>query len=459
MRCLGLDLGSTTVKGAVLDLGKATLSQFHSEPFPGPEDTDIHLGHEVCLDKVITATRSVLSKLIESAPDADDLFVCSQMGGLVLSDSNGKPLTDYLSWRDQRTLSDYSEGFSFLTEVEKRIGPPGLKNLGNELKAGSGSALLFWLAQKNKLPSGSGVFASSLGEWVVAHLTKAPIAMHATMAIGLLDLQRKDWGFECFEKLGLSHVNFPKLLWDISTVGTFLLGRKTIRVHPALGDQQCAIFGTNLKAGELSINASTGSQVGRINSEFCPGPYQSRFYFDNLLLDTITHIPAGRSLNAIIELLTEIPRANGVKLDAWGYIAKELNRKPYNQMTQTGGLECGLSFFPGPLGNKGHLSGITLENLSVRNWIVAALDSMAAGYRDCAERLGPVTNWNGIVLSGGLAHSLPTLRDRIGSVFGDIPMRETPGTEETLMGLLRLAQKQKGFSSGLKNRDPSGVIV
>ena len=456
MRCLGLDLGSTSIKGAVLDLGRANLSQFHSEPFPGPEPTDIPLGHEVCLNKVMAATRSVLARLIEAAPDADELYICSQMGGLVLTDSLGKPLTRYISWRDQRTLSNYSTEFSFLAKAEIQIGPKGLSSLGNELKAGSASALLFWLTQKKLLPSG--VVASSLGEWVVAQLCQAPLVMHPTMAIGWLDLPRKDWGYESFEKLGLNQVAFPRLVWDLAPVGTFHLGQRKLRLHPVLGDQQCALFGTNLKPGELSINASTGSQVSRLNSEFCPGPYQSRFYFENLMLDTITHIPAGRSLNTIVDLLTEIPRANGVSLDAWGYIAKELKRIPNTQSSRPSGLDSGLSFFPGPLGETGYLSGITLENLSVRNWVIAALDSMAGGYRICADRLGTVSGWEGLVLSGGLAHSLPTLRERIGEAFGNIAIRETRGIEETLMGLLRLAQNQSGFSSAPENQHPSGVI-
>lgn len=456
MRCIGLDLGSTTIKGAVLDLSKASLSQFHSEPFPGPEPSQISLGHEVCLEKVMAAAQSVLARLIQAAPDADDLFVCSQMGGLVLSNSRGTPLSPYFSWRDQRTLGNYSDESSFLAEAENRIGPEGLSTLGNELKAGSASALLFWLNQKGLIPSGA--VASSLGEWFVAHLTQGPLSMHPSMAIGWLDLTRKDWGHESFEKLGLSQVTFPKLLNDIAPVGSFHLGHRALRVHPALGDQQCALFGTNLRSGELSVNASTGSQVSRLKTKFTPGPYQSRFYFDDLILDTVTHIPAGRSLNAIVDLLTEIPRANGVSLDAWGYIAKVLGKAPNSVDNSSDGLACGLSFFPGPLGQNGHLSGITLENLSVRNWIVAALDSMAQGYRVCAERLGPVSLWNGMVLSGGLAHSLPTLCERIRSVFGTIPIRETPGTEETLMGLLHLAQKHLGISQTLANSHSSGAI-
>ncbi len=444
MRCLGLDLGSTTIKGAVLDLGMANLSHFHSEPFPGPNLNQLALGHEVSLEKVMAATQAVLARLIQTEPEANDLFICSQMGGLVISNSRGIPYSPYLSWRDQRSLSEFSKGSSFLAEAEKRIGQKGLSNLGNELKAGTASTLLFWLDQNGLVPKGA--VASSLGEWVVAQLANKPISMHSSMAIGWLDLANDDWGYESFELLGLGKIKFPTLMRHISPIGNIQIGGRTLRIYPALGDQQCALFGTNLDDGELSVNASTGSQVSRLRSNFLPGPYQSRFYFDGKILDTITHIPAGRSLNAIIDFLTEISRANGCTLDPWDYIKNELKHTENAPPHGSNGLECGLSFFPGPLGEKGYLSGITLENLSVRNLMVAAIESMAKGYRFCSEKLGPAHKWGGIVLSGGLAHSLPTLRERIGSLFEGIAIRETPGKEETLMGLLRIARKKLGLT-------------
>lgn len=439
MRCLGLDLGSTTIKGAVLDLETATLSHFQSVPFPAPIEGLAPGWHEVHLGEILSATRLVLEKLNQTAPDATNLFICSQMGGLVLSDDLGTPLTHYLSWRDQRTLAEHSNGGSLLEETRNRLGEEWLTRMGGELKPGSATSLLFWLAQKDKLPPQG--TASSLGEWVVANLTNNSLFMHPSMAIGLLDLTIGDWAYGAFEKLGLSSLKWPQIPKDFVPVGTVNVGSTKLLVHPALGDQQCALFGVGLLPGELSINASTGSQVSRLNAHFNPGPFQSRFYFDDWKLDTITHIPAGRSLKAIVDLLTEIPNAQGKSVDPWGYIASVLENESVND------LDCGISFFPGPLGETGHLKGITLENLTVGKWMFAALTSMASGYRLCAERLGPLSSWSGIVVSGGLAQSLPRLGTLIQQNFPGLPIRHNTGIEETLMGLLRLAQKNLGTPS------------
>ncbi len=434
MRCLGLDLGSTTIKGAVLDLETATLSHFQSVPFPAPVGGLDPGFHEVHLGEILAATRLVLEKLSQSAPDASNLFVCSQMGGLVLSDTSGAPITHYLSWRDQRTLGKSSNGQSFLDETRIRLGEEWFGRMGGELKPGSPTSLLFWHAQNGKLPlQGT---ASSLGEWVVANLTKNGLFMHPGMAIGLLDLTLGDWAHGGFEKLEISPIRWPHISKTLDPVGAVTIGSSKLQVHPALGDQQCALFGVGLLPGELSINASTGSQVSRLNPHFNPGPFQSRYYFEDWKLDTITHIPAGRSLNAIVDLLTEIPNSNGKPVPPWEYISSCLENETGSD------LDCSISFFPGPLGETGHLKAITLENLTVGKWIFAALTSMAKGYRLCAERLGPIASWKGVVVSGGLAQTLPKLGTLLQQNFPGLAIRHNNGVEETLMGLLRLAQKQ-----------------
>ena len=54
------------------------------------------------------------------------------------------------------------------------------------------------------------------------------------------------------------------------------------------------------------------------------GDYQTRPFFDGRFLATITHIPAGRSLNALVGLLSELAEAQGLSLaDPWPYIVRE----------------------------------------------------------------------------------------------------------------------------------------
>ncbi|MFO1007169.1 MAG: hypothetical protein U0929_14500 [Planctomycetaceae bacterium] len=93
-----------------------------------------------------------------------------------------------------------------------------------------------------------------------------------------------------------------------------------------------------------------------------------------------------------------------------------------------------LSFFDGPLGREGQLTGITTENLTIGNLFRAAFESMAETYDRLARILWPSCDWQRVVLSGGLTQSVPILRELIERRFPG-KVVESTATEETLLGL------------------------
>ncbi|MFO1007171.1 MAG: FGGY family carbohydrate kinase [Planctomycetaceae bacterium] len=202
MRCLGLDIGSSSIKGAVLDLDTGTVHSIVKEPFPAPLSGLPTGWYEIDPLEVARRTQRVIEQLLVIAPDSKSVFFCGQMGGVVLVDANNRPVTNYLSWRDQRTLSPHPGGGDFLQEIQRHIGllhsfdgdtssanaPCSLMTqLGNELKPGSATSLLFWLRESAQLPPGAR--PSTIGDFVITHLSGNLPRMEQTQAIGLVDLQ------------------------------------------------------------------------------------------------------------------------------------------------------------------------------------------------------------------------------------------------------------------------------
>ena len=477
MRCLGLDIGSSSIKGAVLDLEFGTVHSIVKEPFPDPLPGLPTGWYEIDPLEVASRTRRVIEQLLEIAPDVNSAYFCGQMGGVVLVDAENRPVTNYLSWRDQRTLSPHPCGGDFLQEIQRRIGllrsfegdtasaeaPCSfMTQLGNELKPGSATSLLFWLGESAQLPPGAR--PSTIGDFVIAHLSGNRPRMEQTQAIGLVDLQLNGWNTQVFEHLGLDSLDWGEMATVDQPVAHCSISGHRLALYPTLGDQQCALRGAGLKLGDLSVNVSTGSQVSCVTREFIPGPYQSRYFFGGHYLNTITHLPAGRSLNALVDLLTEMqrPRAecleprgeesaihptsvcvpiaqpstiNSQPSSPWPYIAHAAANAPDG----AGGLRLGLSFFDGPLGREGQLTGITTENLTVGNLFRAAFESMAETYSRLARILWPSGDWQRVVLSGGLTQTVPILRELIERRFpGQVV--ESTAAEETLLGLLEVAR-------------------
>jgi len=431
MRCLGLDIGSSSIKGAVLDLDSSSVSHIVREPFPDPVAGMPSGFHEVSSEEIFARTVSVIDRLCNHAPDATTLLSCGQMGGIMLVDQNLRPFTNYLSWRDQRTTVADADGATTLDRLRGCWSDAVFEDLGKELKPGSATSLLYWLAKRQQLPAEA--TPVTVGDYVIARLCNTVPRMERTQGIGMLNLRTNGWHHKAFAALGLDGLRWPELTHEQEPIGSVYRNGRTLKCYPVIGDQQAALRGIRLQSHELSINASTGSQVSQITAEFRPADCQTRPWFDGQFLNTITHIPAGRSLTVLEVLLTELPRLAGVKIEnSWQLIQQAV------ESSTADGLSCDLSFFSSAMGCDGRISGITTENLSVGNLFHAAFEFMADSYLTCSRRLSPTPTWDQLAISGGLVQSFASLRKKIEARF-PLPIRDVAEQEETLMGLMPAA--------------------
>jgi sugar (pentulose or hexulose) kinase len=98
MKCLGIDIGSTSIKGAVLDLQQRAVGKLVTCPFPAPLDGLPTGWMEIDPRPVCDAVDFILTTLIDEAPEADRLYCSGQMGGLILIDDDVRALSNYISW-------------------------------------------------------------------------------------------------------------------------------------------------------------------------------------------------------------------------------------------------------------------------------------------------------------------------------------------------------------------------
>ena len=434
MKYVGVDIGSSSLKGAILDLDQLTISMPEriAAPKPLPGLPTWHF--EIAPLEIVSAARELITSLVRSIDDCAGIVCCTQMSGVILVQTDGTPVSNYISWRDQRVLESHpTRDGTYYDVVRRLLSPEDLERLG-ECRPGSPTSLLFWLAENGLLSPN--VTPLCLADFVAMQLAGAPPCTEYTNAVGALDLNTGSWHQEAFSILGIADLSWPPLCTPHHAIGEFMVDNVAIPFFPAVGDQQCALVGAQLSEGELSINVSTGSQLSEVFDTYRPGEYQVRPYFDGRYLNTITHLPAGRSLTALVELLTEIPRARGIEItDPWEYISE--------QSSQSSDMQADLAFFQGPMGSCGSLNQLTLDNLKVGNLFHAAFTNMADNYATCSQQLSAGREWSSLVLSGGLPQRCPVLRDLITSRF-DCPHRICTASEETLAGLLTLALVASG---------------
>jgi sugar (pentulose or hexulose) kinase len=442
MRFIGIDLGSSFVKGAVLDLEALELRHLERRHFPEPIPGLNPAFREFNPAEIVAVTRALLDRLLEHASDAAGLVLCSQLHGMVLTTEDGQAVSNAINWQDQRALQPFPGGpGSYFDEVNCRLTPEERRQLGNEPRPGVPLCYLFWLARNNLLPGDASVVAS-LPNFVVASLCGARPTSDVTNAFahGALNVETLGWHRPVIEKLGLDRIVWPEIVPQGAVVGTYRAASPALSVFAPVGDYQCSQVGAFLEEGELSVNISTGSAVIQLARGCEFGDFQTRPWFDGRFLKTITHIPGGRALNALLRLLSELAEAQGAKLrNPWDYILAEAAKIASTD------LRVDPAFYFSATGDRGAVTNVREDNLTVGHLFHAAFAGMADNYARCAARLSPGKVWTRLVFSGGVALKTALLRrlicDRLGHSH-----RLAASEEDTLLGLLVLALAFSGRS-------------
>jgi xylulokinase len=434
-RAVALDLGTTFVKGAVLDLDGHRLTLTSRVPFPAPLARLPSGHHEVDPTAVLAVTEALLRSLLAAAPDVEGLVLSSQMHALVLVDEAGAPLSNIVTWQDQRALARHPRlAGSFLDVLTDRIGPAGRRRTGNDLWPGRPLSVLFWLRETGALPLRATPL--SLPDFVLARLGDGRDPLPATSlthaaASAALDVAAGDWDRVTLAAIGLDALAWPRIAAERQVVAHVAAGGRRLPCYAPLGDQQAALLGAALRADELSVNASTGSQVARITERPESGPFTARPYVDGRFLSTVVHIPGGRALQALVRLLSELAQAEGVTLtDPWATVERAA------AATGATDLRADLAFFPSAFGHRGALTDLHEGNLTVGHLFRAAYEAMAEHYRLCADRVAPGGGWHRLVFSGALLQRSDLLRRLVVDRFGGAPYRLAPAAEDALAGLL-----------------------
>lgn len=447
MSYVAIDIGASYIKGALVHPEKISMGQCLRVPFPGFRHDRPPSHREVDIRLVLETVENILQELCRDEEYVRGVFVCGQMHGLVLSDARGRALSDFISWQDRRALDPHPSGQgTYFDLLSDRITPAERAAFGNELRPGLPLCTLWTLSEKGVLPP-ERCFPASLPDFVAAHLCGTEPRTESTNAAahGAFDIVRREWHRDVIARLELDHLAWPGLQEFFVPVGVLRIGRFEIPCYTPVGDQQAALAGACLGEDEISVNVGTGSQVSMLSEIIPVGDCQARPYFDNLYINTVTHIPAGRALNALLRLLMELPEAEGLRVaDPWRHIINAIRR------TASTDLAVSLNFFPGAFGSEGFIEHIHENNLYIGHLFRAAFEQMAENYRRAAEIVSGGRPWRKVVFSGGLVRKIPDLRDTILRRMTPPEWRMCSNEEDTLFGLLALSLVVSGYANSVR---------
>ncbi len=371
MKAIGIDIGTTSVCGVVIDVESGNLLKSatkNSDAFlPGCAEWE----KIQSVEKIMAVATEILDGFIDDEVVA--IGVTGQMHGIVYTDTNGCSVSPLYIWQDGRGNLPYND-----TTYAKYL---------NSF-SGYGNVTDFYNCVNDIRPS-SAVSYCTIHDYFVMQLCglERPLIHSSDAAsFGCYDLIKNEFSYDC----------------NVDVTANYCIAGeyKGISVSVAIGDNQASVFSTLADERNVLLNVGTGSQVSIISdAPVVADNIETRPYFEGKYLIVGSALCGGRAYSVLKNFYAEI----------FGYADDIEENKVYEYMNKmlekvdTSTLKVDTRF-AGTRKNPeacGSISGITTENFNPSQLTLGVLQGMASELFDMykqmdSERVGIVGSGNGI---------------------------------------------------------------
>jgi xylulokinase len=399
-----LDIGGTDIKSSIYLTERDEISFLKRSRTPNllkPNEIKREIDPNDLLNQIYIHLTELKSLNIEIS----GLLVSGQMGGWITTNESNYPLSNIVSWQDLRSTIkknplNIDTKFIQLNGGESRAGLPlfGLLSDYHESK----------LTDKIRFHTLTSFVAASLSRDYRYLIHKTDIA-----SSGLYNIYDDVYFLDLIKELG-ANICLPEVCESLTPIGysDFL----NCAVYTPVGDQQASLYGARLDKNSMVINIGTGGQVSKIYDGKIT-KNQVRPYFFGEKIETITHLPAGRLIDFIVELSTE-EKVNDNNFKEF-YNAEPIENKITN-LNLTEFEQC-ISILERDFSNLASDLFPETSNAIIQHYL-RTIDSLE------------ISDVNKIVFVGGVGHNYKMLHKRVKLTY-NIEIQVPNLEESTLQGL------------------------
>ncbi len=446
MKFLLLDFGASRIKAA---LGQTIAPQIiFSKDYPAgtPQFSDGH--HcEIDLTEIANRVKQILADFKDE--DIAAIYFSCEMHGFLLANEQHQPLTNYISWKDERCLNPY-RGQTYFSYLNQKIDQKFKTLTGMTARPCFPFYNLFVYLTENysRLAAAGTLQVWTLADYIASLFKDYHPQTHCTMAhgLGLFNIYQQAYDATLLDLLAQTGLplHFNPVVPEVIPVAVWPQGRHQIPLYCGVGDHPTAVLGaltnglgptdsaaqlTAIKQ-RISFNLGTGAQISLVATT-PDTPTDVRPFFGGKYLHTITHIPSGRALNEYIAIFGS---------DVWPAI-DQLQAADL----QTATLDFDLAIFSSAA-NFNHYQGIRNireQSLTRQHYLASLIRSYADQFITLLEHFTLPSTTADVVLSGGIAHHLKALPEYFAQKLPYPIHVTTTTTEETFRGLWALAAGKK----------------
>jgi sedoheptulokinase len=261
---LGIDFGTSKIAAVLIDLETKEIIYSRSKTTNSYIINENPLKREQDIKKI----RDVFISCIEEITDNSDREIVSlgltgQMHGIMGLNSHGVPVTNFVTWQDERGNEVVKNGQTLLGEMDERGGK-------RPIASGYGIVTLYDWLTKARIRDISKI--CTLPDYFGMELTgkNRPVMDHSMAhSIGSFDLDAAAWDFNYISRLGIDQNYFPDIVLPTTVTGELNSGlfpgfrrNKAVPVSVAIGDNQASFIGSVKDYMDtILINIGTGSQI------------------------------------------------------------------------------------------------------------------------------------------------------------------------------------------------------
>ncbi len=348
MQAIGIDIGTTSVCGVIIDTAKGAVLKSVTRNSNAFIETENKWEKIQSVDRIMAVAFEILKEFV--CDETAVIGVTGQMHGIVYTDNSGRAISPLYTWQDERGNLPYKD-----TTYAKYL---------NSF-SGYGNVTDFYNSENGLRPENA-VSYCTIHDYFVMRLCRlsGPL-MHSSNAasLGCYDLKENKFNYDC-------NVD---VIADYCIAGEY----KGIPVSVAIGDNQASVFSTLANNDNILLNIGTGSQVS-IVSDFpvMAENIETRPYFEGKYLVVGSALCGGRAYSLLKNFYAEI----------LGYIADVDDKKAYSIMNKMLEKAENSSLtvdtrFAGTRSNAelcGSISGITTENFNPSQLTLGTLKGMAS---------------------------------------------------------------------------------
>lgn len=384
MKAIGIDLGTTSICGVVIDTdsGKVLKSETVNSNAFISKANDWEKVQDVSL--IIEKAKGIVDSFIED--DTAVIGITGQMHGIVYIDKDGKAVSDLYTWQDGRGNLPYKD-----TTYAAYLG--GASGYGN---------VTDFYNRENGLVPETAVGYCTIHDYLAMTLSdrKTPLVHTSDAAsFGCFDIENNTFSYDC--KIEITS--------GFDTVGEY----RGIPVSVAIGDNQASVFSSLASDDDVLINVGTGSQVSVISDTPVFGEnIESRPFFDGKFLIVGAALCGGRAYSVLKDFYSGIFKVAGIEnVDVYAVMDKMLENEDGSLSVDTR--------FEGTRAQpmlSGSITGIRTGNFTPGNLAKGVLEGMVN------ELYGMYSSMNvkksGIVGSGNGVRKNPQLVSAAENKFG-----------------------------------------